>query len=1053
MQRQHNDTDGPGALRSVSPGHDDPNYSMSRADWDDSGAMQNGLTVRADAAGFSPVRYNKGRQHSLDVDPRTKLKIINVPAERRVAFADLQDVVIHVFVDCFKITSSNEYAERILIVTDQTLFLCSKEGAVARCVMVDAVKCIFVSHDNRALGIQIPSEYDILVKFVNSADRDRTIKVLRTVFRRLTHNRLPVEIIQTGKKFDPRGFKTVKPANFRLSIIQQRTREQLREALELFEQEEEAMLDEIDLVQDEMEDRHKAKMIDMQTQLEQNLHKLKEVVKEVWDNETKLSKLREDVNKGKKMIEEVDGGFGPEGELPVSKDSQIAELELIVARLNAAVYASSSEMSRKGDPDNAVTYFQKDLQEQLYQPSWPGTEEVKDMSSLAKALQDKVSGLDDEIRQARHVLDEGQAAENRVRYIEERVAYLKQQHRSAAFVRNAASANRSVLTLGHGGGRAGGGGAQQPDQQSLGFLADLPQDITVDTLHSDPRTGLHFVQVPEVMRPYFQDLSDAVLHFFAVVRKPSKTGEMVKRVLLISDSALYVCTPNGSIKRCVDVMNINEILLDRAFGVGIRCSMDYDVTFHCATGDHRQEIVDILQSIFKYLSQGRTIPVSDVPKHQRLEGFLKLSPPVGYTMEITQFRTRQELVDAIKQRRDIIMHNAPSSGGGALGSGGMLPADLGTLTEAEYMQLKQSVAREMDAEWRQDATLVQLRAEMDTLDKSVRAATDECNQLKRKMDEHRCDSGISLSAGSLPTAPGSGIVPSSGPGTFRPGADGHFFIKVEPETINCELDVHRVNFNSDFFFTGHSNGFVNVWDLKDKNHGLLRTLREHTGKVTGICCTEADLLTSSADSTIRLWDLSRGSITYRLSGHRGAVNSIFMEGPRIVSGGFDTFVHLWDKETGRQLSGYRGHKGQIVGVKFDGDIIVSVEWGWVLMWDMRSSKVIKTLRDEQGGINCFDFADGVLACGSCSGDLTVWDTAKGVGETIAAHQDDILCVQLAGRSAITSGGDYKINMWDVQSMKSLGLFHETHPFESRSFRMEERMFLSGEGPCVKLWSK
>lgn len=1049
MTRTHGDLDATSAMRSVSPpgGASGVNDSFAPRDWDDSGAA-NGLTARADAAGFSPVRFNKGRQHSLDVDPRTKLKIINVPAERRVAFADLQDVVIHVFVDCFKITSSDQYAERVLIVTDQTLFLCGKEGAVARCVMVDAIKSLFVSHDNRALGIQIPSEYDILVKFVSSADRDRTIKVLRTVYRRLSHNRLPVETIAKGKKFDPKEFKISKPPNFRLSIIQQRTREQLREALELFEQEEEAMLEEIDMVQDEMEDRHKAKMMDMQTQLEISLQKLKDVVKEVWDNEAKLTKLRDDVSKGKKLIEQVDGVFGPDGELPVSKDAQISELELIVARLNAAVYASGSEISRKGDPDNAITFFQKDLQEQLYQPSWPGTDQVKDMSSLVKALQEKVATIEEEIRDAKRVLEEGRLTERRMQYVEERMAFLKQGQRAATFMKNAAAANPTIITAGARGGKT--------IDQGLGFLADLPQEITVETLTSDPRTGLHFVQVPDVMRVYFQDLTEAVLHFFAVVRKPSKTGELVKRVLLINDSSMYLCTPNGTIKRCLDIIQMNEILLDRAFGIGIRCAADYDVTFQCATGDHRQEIVDIIQRIFRYLSGGKVIAVTDIPKHQRLEGFLKLSPPPGYTMQLTQFRTRQELVDAIRQRRDIALHNTVSTKGQMAGaSSGGVPADLGSLSEEEYLMLRQDVAREMDAEWRQDATLVQLRAELDQLDKLALAAADEVILLKKKIDDHRCEDGVTLSAGSFPIAPGSGIMPSSGPGTFRPAADGLFFIKVEPESINCELEVHKVTFNQSFIFTGHSNGFVNVWDLNNtaKGRPLLRSLREHTGKITGLCCTEADLLTSSSDSTLRLWDLSKGQVKYRLHGHRGAVNSVYMNANRIVSGGHDTFVHVWDKETGEQLHVYRGHKSQINGVKFDGNLLVSCEWGWALVWDMRSSKIVRTLKDDQGGISSFDFADGVLACGGCGGDLTVWDVSKSTGETISAHDDDILCVQLAGRNAITSGGDYKINMWDIAAMKSLGNFHNAHPFEPKSFKLEGKLMISGEGPCVKIWSK
>jgi WD40 repeat protein len=178
-----------------------------------------------------------------------------------------------------------------------------------------------------------------------------------------------------------------------------------------------------------------------------------------------------------------------------------------------------------------------------------------------------------------------------------------------------------------------------------------------------------------------------------------------------------------------------------------------------------------------------------------------------------------------------------------------------------------------------------------------------------------------------------------------------------------------------------------------------------------------------------------------------------MDDNRIVSGGFDTFVHVWDKETARQVSAYRGHRSPIVAVKLDGNLIASSEWGWSLLWDIRSSRVVRTLRDEHGGIKCIDFSDGILACGGSGGDLTLWDVSRNVGETISAHDDDILHLQLAGRAVITSGGDHKIRMWDATAMRSLGVFHDSHPFETKSFRMEDRVFLAGQGHFTRIWRK
>jgi hypothetical protein len=593
---------------------------------------------------------------------------------------------------------------------------------------------------------------------------------------------------------------------------------------------------------------------------------------------------------------------------------------------------------------------------------------------------------------------------------------------------------------------------------SYAWLADLPEDITVETLKVDPRTGLHFVELPPVIRQHFAEASKAVLHFFAVVRKPTKSGELVKRVVLIGDQALYLCTPNGVVKRCIDVADIDEMLLDNAFGLGIRCHNDIDLAFACVTGEHRQEIVDVLQRVFKYSSGGRAIPTADVPRHQRMEAFLKLTKPPGYKMSLTPFRPRQELVDAIREKRDIVVHNAPAVA--ATATSGAMPADL-KISEEQYVQMRAQVAREMDYGWRQDPALVQIRAQIDALDRQLIATKDEEGDMQRQIDEHSCEDGVALNPGSYPAAPGSGIMPTSGPGTFRRRADGLFFVKVEPEIINCELDVVQVcmNANTDTFFTGHTNGFVSMWDCSVPNKTkFVHTFREHTGKITRMNAVGNELVTASADAQIRLWDINNRRCRTSFTSHRGAgaVHAMHRSGPRLVTGGQDGLIHVWDLERAQNcapVSTMAGHHSGVRDLKFDDYLMVSVEWGWALVWDFRSNRVVRSFKDEHGGINCVDYADGVAVAGGCGGDMTVWDIQKRYGDTVSAHDDDVLCCKLVGKNAITTGGDHTMRMWDLAGMKSLGVFHEAHPYDMPSFAVEGKQMVAATGPFVKLWSK
>jgi hypothetical protein len=249
MPRIDNDDDVGQPSASAVFSDDPPGYNVANADWDASGAAQRpGLTANAEAAGFSPLRFREGHNHTLEIDPRTKLRIQNVPAESRVSFAELQDAVIHVFEPCTKITSRGDYLPRVLIITDQTFFLCTNEGTVKRCFMVDQISLLSARTENKwrmFLGITVPMEYDVLVRFQSETDRDRVIRVIRTVYNyhRLARDRLRVDVVKFTKL--EAGFNMKKPPNYRLTLIQQRTREQLRQALEAFEKEEEVQMEEL----------------------------------------------------------------------------------------------------------------------------------------------------------------------------------------------------------------------------------------------------------------------------------------------------------------------------------------------------------------------------------------------------------------------------------------------------------------------------------------------------------------------------------------------------------------------------------------------------------------------------------------------------------------------------------------------------------------------------------------------------------------------------------------------------------------------------------------
>lgn len=71
------------------------------------------------------------------------------------------------------------------------------------------------------------------------------------------------------------------------------------------------------------------------------------------------------------------------------------------------------------------------------------------------------------------------------------------------------------------------------------------------------------------------------------------------------------------------------------------------------------------------------------------------------------------------------------------------------------------------------------------------------------------------------------------------------------------------------------------------------------------------LASASFDSTVRLWDVERGSCLHTLTRHKEPVYSVAFspDGKYLASGSFDKCVHIWSTDTGKLVHSYKGTGG------------------------------------------------------------------------------------------------------------------------------------------------
>lgn len=111
-----------------------------------------------------------------------------------------------------------------------------------------------------------------------------------------------------------------------------------------------------------------------------------------------------------------------------------------------------------------------------------------------------------------------------------------------------------------------------------------------------------------------------------------------------------------------------------------------------------------------------------------------------------------------------------------------------------------------------------------------------------------------------------------------------------------------------------------------------------------------------SDGSIKIWDMTSGSVLINFEGHRSAVTMLKFDrsGTRLVSGSRDTSIIVWDLVGETGLFKLKGHKDEITGMEFlssteKADVDEMDDWllttskdGMIKLWDLKAKQCVET---------------------------------------------------------------------------------------------------------------
>ncbi len=215
--------------------------------------------------------------------------------------------------------------------------------------------------------------------------------------------------------------------------------------------------------------------------------------------------------------------------------------------------------------------------------------------------------------------------------------------------------------------------------------------------------------------------------------------------------------------------------------------------------------------------------------------------------------------------------------------------------------------------------------------------------------------------------------------------------------------------------SGSQDSTLKVWDI-DKGT-CLSTLQGHSSWVTcAAVLPNGQVISGSGDKTLKVWDIAAGTCLNTLQGHSHTVCSIaVLPNGDVVSGSYDQTLKVWDLAKGTCLSTLRGHSSHVscVAALPNGHVVSGSNDFTLKVWDIAKGTCLSTLQGHSNPVSCVAvLPNGHVISGSQDSTLKVWDIAKGTCLTLKGHDNVIWSITVLANGQVISGSkDTTLKVW------------------------------------------
>jgi WD40 repeat protein len=248
------------------------------------------------------------------------------------------------------------------------------------------------------------------------------------------------------------------------------------------------------------------------------------------------------------------------------------------------------------------------------------------------------------------------------------------------------------------------------------------------------------------------------------------------------------------------------------------------------------------------------------------------------------------------------------------------------------------------------------------------------------------------------------------------------FPQVQTVKLDAAVNAVALSDNGTQLFAASVN-LIHQYLVADATE--VRRISGHTAAVTTLAVAGPQLVSGSADGTVRLWVIATGAAAGQMN-HAAAVLFVTVSGDRmaVASCGADKLIKIWNTTGGPAVASLTGHTGPVVAAMFnaDGSRLASVGNDGLWLWDIAGKRRLESIELPQTEPRGVGFVAGRLAVGAADGTLRL--VSPHLQQLIDAHQGGVTTIALSPDDSriVSSGNDKTLQLWNLADGKKMATF-------------------------------